>query len=71
MPAVHGSDDDFLYQLQAPTEPSSSDSANVFLNRTITRIRNGQIAIEQVPSRVIDGSFWTEILRHLKHFWRR
>ena len=41
MPAVHGSDDDFLYQLQAPVEPSPSNSANEFKERILNRIRNG------------------------------
>jgi hypothetical protein len=70
MPAFHGSDDDFLFQIQhPPAEPPSSDSpANVFLEHVVKRMRNGrQINIYEVPS--VDSSLWAHILRTLKQIW--
>ena len=49
MPALHGSDDDFLFQIQHPAESPSSDSANAFLQRTVSRIRNGRKSVYQAP----------------------
>jgi hypothetical protein len=49
MPAFHAHDDDFLFQIQHPAESPSSDSANVFVERTVRRIRNGRKSPYQVP----------------------
>jgi hypothetical protein len=68
MPAFHGSDDDFLYQIQHPLETPSPDTANVFLGRVVRRIRNGrEINIYEAPS--VDSSFWADVLRTLKQCW--
>ncbi len=51
MPAFHAHDGDFLFQIQHPVEPSSSDPANAFLKSIVSRIRNArQIDIYQGPS---------------------
>jgi hypothetical protein len=68
MPAVHGSDDDFLYQLQAPIELSSANSANEFKNRIITRIRRTRQITYQAPSE--SASWQAEFLRIFKlYYW--
>lgn len=70
MPAFHGSDDDFLFQIQHPPAelPSSDSPANMFLERIVRRIRNGrEINIYEVPSG--GTSFWADILRTLKQCW--
>ena len=68
MPALHAHDDDFLFEIQHPVEPSSSDSANAFLKRTVSRIRKArQIDLYQGPS--AGWSFWARILRTLKKSW--
>jgi len=67
MPAFHGSDDDFLFQIQHPAESPSSDSANVFLERTVSRIRSGRKSVYQVPP--VDKSFWRTLFRRLSKSW--
>lgn len=69
MPAVHGHDDDFLFQIQYPAEPSSPDKAKIVLERTVRRVRNGRKINIYVP--FADASFWAEILRTLKKYWRQ
>jgi hypothetical protein len=68
MPAFHGSDDDFLYQLQALVEPSPSNSANEFKERIITRIRSTRQITYQAPT---DSASWqAEFLRIFKlYYW--
>jgi hypothetical protein len=67
MPAFHGSDDDFLFQIQHPVEPSSSDSANLFLERTVGRIRNGRQITAYAPP--VGMPFWRKIFRRLSKSW--
>src|ERR1700747_3410568 len=50
MPAFHGHDDDFLYEVQRSTEtPSSGTSAKVFLKRTVNRIRAARVPSVPAP----------------------
>jgi hypothetical protein len=64
MPAFHGSDDDFLYQLQARIELSSSNSANEFKERIITRIRRTRQTTYQAPPE--SASWQAEFVRIFK-----
>jgi hypothetical protein len=68
MPTVHGSDDDFLYHLQAPIELSSTNSANEFKNRILTRIRRTRQITHQAPPESV--SWQAEFVRIFKlYYW--
>jgi hypothetical protein len=70
MPAFHGSDDDFLFQLQHPVELPSSDSANTFKERIITRIQNGRTRHMMCQAPTVSASWQAEFLRAFKlYYW--
>jgi hypothetical protein len=69
MPDLHAHDDDFLFQSQYPSgeAPSSDSAANVFLERTVRRIRNGRKSAYQVPP--VGMPFWRKLFRRLSKSW--
>src|SRR5580700_5543938 len=69
MPAFHGSDDDFLFQIQHFTETPSSDTADAFKERLITRIRKGRKRYIMCQAPPISVSWQQRFLRAFNSCW--
>lgn len=70
MPAFHAHDDDFLYQVQHPTETPPSDTATAFKERIITRIQNGRTRHMMCQAPTVNVTWQAEFLRAFKlYYW--